>query len=287
MESKKEFFLIGEASAMCGIPIKTLRYYDEIGLLKPEKVDMQNNYRYYSRQQILYISIIKDLKSSGFSLKDIQVLLKRDNLHILESSLLSKYNEITRKIEELKHLQIKLEKHIKALNHGGSIGYYNDNGDNQDSYAKIEVKNIPVFPVAYTRYRCSCNPNAFIERYSQLQNIINEYNMFRVGPFMAVFHDHYTKFSYDEADIEVCIPVVPNTCPEQIVRNFGGFTAVTALHRGSYSRMIDTYKAAMDWIDGNGYTYTGPAAENYIIDAASTKYEDYYVTEIILPVKKK
>jgi DNA-binding transcriptional MerR regulator len=65
---------------LCNIPVKTLRYYDEIGLIKPEKVDPHNNYRLYSRQQLLLITIIKDLKLSGFSLKEIAGLLSREDL---------------------------------------------------------------------------------------------------------------------------------------------------------------------------------------------------------------
>ena len=46
----KEYYSIGEIAEICNIPIRTLRYYDEIGLLVPEKRDIESSYRYYARQ---------------------------------------------------------------------------------------------------------------------------------------------------------------------------------------------------------------------------------------------
>ena len=40
---------IGEFSKICKVTVKTLRYYDRIGLLKPVHVDDMTGYRYYSR----------------------------------------------------------------------------------------------------------------------------------------------------------------------------------------------------------------------------------------------
>ena len=42
---------IGEFSKICQVSAKTLRYYDEIGLLRPEEINPENGYRYYSYQQ--------------------------------------------------------------------------------------------------------------------------------------------------------------------------------------------------------------------------------------------
>lgn len=280
MQENKDCYLIGEVSNLCNVPIKTLRYYDEIGLLKPKKVASNNNYRYYSQEQILQINIIKDLKLSGFSLKEIKRLLRRDNLDDFKTSLQSKNNEIAKKIKNLQSIQAKLNMYIKGMNRAGHPGDTRPCPDDKG----IEVKKIPLFPVVYTRYRCPCNPGVFAVRYSQLQSIIEKCGFCRVGPLMAVFHDHYTRFDYENADIEVSAPIAGHSSANPAVRMFGGFSAVTVIHRGSYSGMVNTYKAAMEWLDVKGYKYVGPAVESYIIDAGTTKYEDNYATEIILPV---
>ena len=43
---------IGEFSRLSQVTVKTLRYYDEIGLLKPSEIDRFTDYRYYSLDQL-------------------------------------------------------------------------------------------------------------------------------------------------------------------------------------------------------------------------------------------
>ena len=86
-------FSIGEMSRLMNVPIKTLRYYDEIGLFKPGEVNPQNGYRYYSTEQFEQLDIIKYLKFLGVPLSEIrthfahrqvdyflQLLKKQENL---------------------------------------------------------------------------------------------------------------------------------------------------------------------------------------------------------------
>ena len=64
-------FRIGEFSKLGKTSIKTLRYYDECGLLKPDKVDIFNNYRYYSTAQLSTLYKIQSLRSAGLSIAEI------------------------------------------------------------------------------------------------------------------------------------------------------------------------------------------------------------------------
>lgn len=65
-------YTIGEISKIVNLSANTLRYYDEIGLLKPILVQNNNQYRYYSDVQIKDIICIMDLKQFGFSLDEIK-----------------------------------------------------------------------------------------------------------------------------------------------------------------------------------------------------------------------
>lgn len=56
---EKEYYSIGEIAKVCNINIRTLHYYDEIGLLAPEKINEKSRYGYYSFQQIQELMIIK------------------------------------------------------------------------------------------------------------------------------------------------------------------------------------------------------------------------------------
>ena len=47
----KNLFTIGEMAKLHNMTMKPLRYYDEIGILKPIQIDESNGYRYYSTEQ--------------------------------------------------------------------------------------------------------------------------------------------------------------------------------------------------------------------------------------------
>lgn len=69
---------IGEFSRLGQVSIRTLRHYDEIGLLHPQLVEEDSGYRYYSVKQLERLAQIVLLRELTFSLKEIQQLLQED-----------------------------------------------------------------------------------------------------------------------------------------------------------------------------------------------------------------
>lgn len=65
---------IGEAAARSGVPPKTIRFYEEAGIIKPA-VRSKNQYRAYSRADVETLRFIQRARALGFSLKDIGALL--------------------------------------------------------------------------------------------------------------------------------------------------------------------------------------------------------------------
>src|ERR1051326_3771883 len=66
---------IGDFSKLSRVSVKTLRFYDEMGLLKPIEVDRFTGYRYYEFHQLPRLYRILALKDLGFSLEEIGRLL--------------------------------------------------------------------------------------------------------------------------------------------------------------------------------------------------------------------
>src|SRR5918998_5922704 len=66
---------IGEFSKLVQVPVATLRYYDQLGLLKPVEVDPMTGYRYYSAGQLPRLHRILALQGLGFSLEQIGAVL--------------------------------------------------------------------------------------------------------------------------------------------------------------------------------------------------------------------
>lgn len=63
---------IGEFSKLAMITVKTLRFYDEVGLLKPCLVDEWTGYRYYDSQQLYEIHRIVALRQAGLTIDEIK-----------------------------------------------------------------------------------------------------------------------------------------------------------------------------------------------------------------------
>ena len=68
-------YKIGDFSSMSKTTIKTLRYYEKEGLLKPICVDLNTGYRYYDTKQLVELSKIISLRQIGLSIKDIKNIL--------------------------------------------------------------------------------------------------------------------------------------------------------------------------------------------------------------------
>lgn len=109
-------YTIGDISKIVNISANTLRYYDEIGLLKPHLVEDTNQYRYYSDSQIKDIAFILELKQYGFSLEEIKILVQDKSNNRLKPMLEQKLIELQGNIDKLKDRYVVLEKRVSKIN---------------------------------------------------------------------------------------------------------------------------------------------------------------------------
>ena len=72
-------YRIGEFARLAATSIKTLRFYDELGLLRPVEVDARTRYRYYDAAQLRDLAAIRALKDLGASLEDIRRVVSRSD----------------------------------------------------------------------------------------------------------------------------------------------------------------------------------------------------------------
>lgn len=99
---------IGEFSKLTGVPIRTLRYYDEIDLFKPAEIDLFTDYRYYKEEQLEDLELINKLKSVGFSLEEIKENWNNFTDEIMnkkKQELKEKLDNINQSIKEIDYLR--------------------------------------------------------------------------------------------------------------------------------------------------------------------------------------
>ena len=115
-------YKIGELSALCRIPVKTLRFYDSEGILTPEYIDNFTGYRYYSAAQLSDCYRIVKLKELGFTLSEIRSFLSTDTdgmqvlLEEKEQQLCAEKLIVENRIHVLHELNLSLKERESMYN---------------------------------------------------------------------------------------------------------------------------------------------------------------------------
>lgn len=99
-------YSIGEVHQMTGFTVPTLRYYADMGIIAPQKVDAQTGYRYYSFDDIRRLETVGYLKQAGFSLNEIAAMMQDDGSSNRDE-ILGKRLCLAR--QQLRSLQEKIE----------------------------------------------------------------------------------------------------------------------------------------------------------------------------------
>jgi Cu(I)-responsive transcriptional regulator len=111
---------IGVAAEKSGLPSKTIRYYEDIGLLKPDRA--ANGYRDYSPGDVHRLRFLQRARGLGFSVEECRQLLSLyDDAHRESAEVKSiaeaRLQDIDRKIEELSRLRRMLQQLVQSC-HG-------------------------------------------------------------------------------------------------------------------------------------------------------------------------
>ena len=77
-----QYMSIGKVSKLKNVSIKSLRYYDQIGILKPAFVNTETNYRYYTESQLYLLDAITVCIKLGIPLKDLNNYVNNDSINL-------------------------------------------------------------------------------------------------------------------------------------------------------------------------------------------------------------
>jgi len=108
-------YSIKQLADLAGVTVRTLHYYDEIGLLRPHRRS-KKDYRYYSRYELLRLQQILFYQELDYSLKSIKRLLD-DSDFDFEASLLSHQKSLKSKIRRIQNLLKTIDSTINQFNH--------------------------------------------------------------------------------------------------------------------------------------------------------------------------
>lgn len=122
----KQVWKVGELAKQTGITVRTLRYYDQLGLLKPNEYT-ETGHRLYSYQDLLRLQQILSLRQLGFPLEDIKQILESGKLIPLKlvrmhrervEAQIQEQHELYQQLANLEHvLTSRQELNVEQLIH--------------------------------------------------------------------------------------------------------------------------------------------------------------------------
>lgn len=111
----RQIFRIGEVAGMFHISMGTLRHYEQAGLLRPEYVDPDTGYRYYSARQLEVLNTIRYLRVLDIPLAEIAEFLQNREVDVIEEKLERQQEIIARKQKELELIARKIDHRLEQL----------------------------------------------------------------------------------------------------------------------------------------------------------------------------
>lgn len=273
-------FKIGDFSRLSRVSIRTLRYYDRVGLLKPAYVDPFSDYRYYTADQLATLNLILALKDLGLSLDQIRDLLAESvPPEQLQGMLRLKRAELTAQIAEEQQRLARIEARLRHIEQRPAPDLAAINA--------IVLKSIPDQAAALLRTTIDAYPEVS-RLFDQLFGTLAERHIIPAGPPMTLYHQ--PEYRDHEIDIEIAVPVADSTITlegDTLVRSGivpGVESAACLVHQGSYESVGSAYAALMRWLEINRYEIDGHIREVYLHDSVRDAMS-VPIVEIQVPVK--
>ncbi|WP_425146217.1 MerR family transcriptional regulator [Deinococcus sp.] len=263
-------FQIGELARIAEVSPRTLRHYDDLGLLSPSR--LESGYRSYGAADLKRLRRILALRDVGLPLERIGALL---DLSPGEHLVWLKRHGLTLH-DQLRETQQRLER-LNLLLQEVSMQPY------QPEVRLMPAQQVVAASGSASSYRAVTAPMSRL--FNQAEAYLKAAGGQASGPCLVIWHADYgtdERFTLEclipyvgeiEAGEEVQIYRLPAT-PEMAV----------VLHRGSYERLGDAYAALTTFVEQEGYLRAGHLREVYLHFGHT---EEEHLTEIHLPVQRR
>lgn len=257
------------------VTVKTLRHYEQKGLLLPHGVDNLTGYRYYSIDQMQKLKSIRELQNLGFSLDEIKELYEDD----------SHTPSIYQMEEKIKETETQLKRLIarrdQLLNWKNSLKEMN-------TMDKFSIQSLPEIIVASHR--------EIIPNFEALGPMCYEKigpEMKRLGckcpkPEYCFTIEHNKEYTPTDIDIEYCEQVVEMGTDSDIIK-FKRIPAVPKAlcmkHIGPYERFYESFIEAFRYIEEKGHKIAGKPRTSYIDGAWNQEDPEKWLSVIQIPIE--
>lgn len=263
-------YIISQFSKLTGLTVKALRYYDEEGIVTPSFRNSENQYRFYTDEDVKKASLIKLLRSFNFTIMEIKDVLNNvDSIDDVQVILQEKINMIEENMMKQKQLIEQINEAKSKLVSNNVINDY-----------QIDVVEIEELEVASIRFK---------GKYSELDKYVPIlYQAVKNNGIGKHFNCYYDEEYTETADIELCIPIRKKVNDLRITcHSLPRIQALRTIHYGSYETLNIAYQALFRYVNEEHLQCLIPSREIYRKSPGMIfkGNPNNYVTEILLPIE--
>ena len=277
MDKFIKYYTTGEFAKLCGVNKKTLFHYDNIDLLKPEKIT-ENGYRYYSSSQLEVFSIITILKDLEMPLKEIKNFIdSRSAANTIE--LLNREKILVEeKINHLKRVQKLLNVKLNII------------AEAEKSPSEIILEEHEEETMVLSDMIKDTDDSYDIKTFSDHVKYCTKHNLNYGYTTGSIISKENLIISYNNKENNILkydyyFTKVPNLkIFSRYPKKPAGKYAII-YHYGYYNTLYISYDKLFDFIMKNNLIIDGDAYEEVLVDEVVTKNTDDFVIKISIKVK--
>jgi DNA-binding transcriptional MerR regulator len=268
---------IGEFARIGQVSIATLHHYDHYGLLKPNALDPDTGYRYYSLDQLARLNRILALKELGFPLEQIVRLMDEElSLEQMRGMFKLKQAQIQQVIATEQARLAHIAARLRQIEQEGIMPTYD-----------VLVKQVEPLLVASIRERIPMISEQD-QLYETLFAYLKQQGVQCSQPDLLLLHSrHEVRDDAMSIDVEVAQPL-PTALPgnEHVsIRTLPAGWMASIVHTGDGLSLDQAYVALHRWMKDNGYQLIDVPRLVHLLHAEHMD-PSQYVTEIQFPVRK-
>jgi DNA-binding transcriptional MerR regulator len=270
-------FGIGEFARLGTVSVRTLRHYEEIGLLCPARVDPETGYRCYSPAQLEQLNRIIALKELGFSLAQAKQLLTGITLQELRGMLMLRRAQLEQELQAHRNQLLEIEARLGYIAREGTM-----------PADDITVKKIPAMGVvAIAAPAPAFGPGNIVPVVNRSRQQFDQLAIPELvkaaGPYM-IFYEYdegsdvtvYLALPVAERPAEIPAPTQYLVLPE--------VEAVATVRSGRAASIFPTvYQDLVQWAGAHGFQARGPGREIWVNEVDDIAEIGQQVFEVQLP----
>jgi DNA-binding transcriptional MerR regulator len=271
-------FSIGEFARLGGVSARTLRHYDEIGLLRPATVDPETGYRGYSAAQLGQLNRVMALKELGLSLTQVRQLLGGVTLVELRGMLALRRAQLEQELQVHRSQLLGIEARLRSIAREDSMPA-------DDIVAKV----IPAMGVVAIAGRApGFGPANVVPVVNQLEARFDQLGIYdrvkEAGPRVIFYEREHD----EDVTVVLALPVAepPGELPEPArYRVLPEIEAAVAVRGGPAAAIFPmVYHDLVRWIEERGYRpVPGPGRDVWVHEVDDVADAAQQVFEIQLP----